>query len=93
MSAYSNTSTPSPTHLPEQRVAVWDPLVRLFHWSLVASFAVAWISAEEWGDLHEWAGYAAAALITFRLVWGLVGSHYARFGQFVRAPGTVFAGV
>jgi len=72
-------------------VRVWDPLVRVFHWSLVASFALAWISADEWDDLHIWAGYAAAALIAFRLVWGLVGSRYARFSQFVRAPGAVAA--
>lgn len=70
-------------------VKVWDPLVRVFHWSLVLSFAVAWISADEWKDLHEWAGYAAGALIAFRLVWGLVGPRYARFSQFVRKPSTV----
>jgi cytochrome b len=67
-------------------VRIWDPLVRVFHWSLVASFAVAWLSAEEWDDLHLWAGYAAAALVGFRLLWGIVGTRYARFGQFVRAP-------
>ena len=72
-------------------VRIWDPLVRVFHWSLVASFAIAWISAEEWNDLHQWAGYAAGALIGFRLLWGLVGTRYARFAQFVRAPGTVIA--
>ena len=72
-------------------VRIWDPLVRVFHWSLVASFAIAWISAEEWNDLHQWAGYAAGALITFRLLWGLVGTRYARFAQFVRSPGTVAA--
>jgi cytochrome b len=72
-------------------VKIWDPLVRVFHWSLVASFAIAWISAEEWNDLHQWAGYAAGALITFRLLWGLVGTRYARFAQFVRSPGTVAA--
>lgn len=72
-------------------VRVWDPLVRFFHWSLVASFAVAWISADEWDDLHIWAGYAAGALIAFRLVWGLLGPRYARFGQFVRSPGAVAA--
>ena len=72
-------------------VKVWDPLVRLFHWSLVASFAVAWISADEWDDLHNWAGYAAAALIAFRLLWGLIGPRYARFSQFVRSPGAVAA--
>ncbi|WP_378949746.1 cytochrome b/b6 domain-containing protein [Mesorhizobium sp. ANAO-SY3R2] len=68
-------------------VKVWDPLVRLFHWSLVASFAVAWLSADEVKNLHEWAGYAAAALIGFRLVWGVIGPRYARFTQFIRSPG------
>ena len=53
-------------------VRVWDPMVRLFHWALVASFAVAWATAEEWDDLHEWSGYAALALVAFRLLWGLV---------------------
>ncbi len=72
-------------------VKVWDPLVRAFHWSLVASFATAWASAEEWNDLHEWAGYAAAALVAFRLLWGLIGTRYARFAQFIRRPGTVAA--
>jgi cytochrome b len=65
---------------------VWDPLVRVFHWSLVASFAVAWLTADEVMTLHEWAGYAAAALIGFRLLYGLFGPHYARFSQFVRGP-------
>lgn len=75
--------------MPEKTTRVWDPLVRLFHWSLVVSFAIAWLTADEWGALHEWAGYAAAALITFRLVWGVIGPRYARFSQFLQAPGTV----
>lgn len=70
-------------------VRVWDPLVRLFHWGLVAAFTVAWLTAEESETWHEWAGYAAAGLIAVRLIWGLVGSHYARFAQFVRGPGAV----
>lgn len=70
-------------------VKVWDPAVRIFHWSLVTSFAVAWLSGDELERLHIWAGYAAAALIAFRLVWGLAGSRYARFGQFVRPPADV----
>ncbi|MBN1237973.1 MAG: cytochrome b/b6 domain-containing protein [Gammaproteobacteria bacterium] len=73
----------------EPSIKVWDPLVRLFHWSLAVSFAVAWLTAEDWRDLHEWAGYAAAALIAFRIVWGLVGPSYARFGSFLRSPVTV----
>ena len=72
-----------------QKVSIWDPFVRVFHWSLVASFAIAWLSADSWKDLHEWAGYCAALLIGARLVWGLTGSHYARFRQFIRSPATV----
>ena len=70
-------------------IKVWDPLLRAFHWSLVASFAIAWLSAEEMADLHIWAGYAVTALIAFRLAWGFVGPHYARFAQFVVSPGAV----
>jgi cytochrome b len=70
-------------------VKIWDPFVRIFHWSLVASFAVAWLSAEDWRALHEWAGYAAGSLIAFRLLWGIVGTRYARFRQFVRSPSAV----
>ena len=67
-------------------IRVWDPWVRLFHWSLVASFVVAWLSAQRWEDLHDGAGYVAGALVALRLVWGFAGSRYARFSQFVRSP-------
>lgn len=70
---------------------VWDPLVRIFHWSLVASFAIAWFTSEEIRTVHIWAGYAAAALISFRLIWGFAGTRYARFRQFVRSPLQVLA--
>jgi cytochrome b len=68
---------------------VWDPLVRIFHWSLVASFAVAWFTARVSADIHDGAGYLAAALVVVRLLWGALGSPYARFSQFVRGPATV----
>lgn len=77
--------------MTERTVRVWDPLVRLFHWCLVVSFAVAWLTADAWDDIHEWAGYAAAALAVFRIIWGVVGSRYARFTQFVRGPAAVAA--
>ncbi|WP_430475077.1 cytochrome b/b6 domain-containing protein [Thalassospira lucentensis] len=70
-------------------VKVWDPLVRVFHWGLVASFLVAWISAKQWNSAHEAAGYCAAGLVAFRLLWGAFGPHYARFAQFVRGPSDV----
>ncbi len=61
-------------------------MVRVFHWGLVAAFSVAYLSAEELDTVHEVSGYVVAALIAFRLVWGLVGSHYARFEEFLRGP-------
>lgn len=74
-----------------ETVRVWDPLLRLFHWALVISFAVAWLSSEESQGLHELAGYVVAGLLAFRLVWGLVGGRYARFSQFLRGPVTTLA--
>jgi len=71
------------------RARVWDPLVRLFHWSLVAAFAVAWLTADELQPVHEVAGYVVAGLIAFRIVWGLVGSRHARFAQFLRGPSAI----
>ncbi|PFG62266.1 cytochrome b [Thioclava sp. ES.031] len=69
------------------KVRVWDPLVRIFHWGLVAAFATAWFTADELQPVHEIAGYTVAGLVAFRLVWGLVGGRYARFTQFLRGPG------
>jgi cytochrome b len=62
--------------------------VRLFHWGLALSFAVAWLSANSLEYLHVWAGYAAGGLILIRFAWGWVGTPYTRFSQFVRPPKT-----
>ena len=72
----------------KQGVLVWDLPVRVFHWLLVISFAGAWITAESEAQqmLHYAFGYAACALILFRIVWGLVGTRYARFAQFIKGP-------
>jgi cytochrome b len=68
---------------------VWDPLVRFLHWSLVFSFGLAWLTSHRSDHIHHWAGYAAAALVLVRLVWGLLGPRYARFSHFVRRPEVV----
>ena len=70
---------------------VWDPFVRLFHWSLVLAFLVAWASGDELDKLHEVAGYVVAGLTVFRFAWGFVGTKHARFFDFVYRPSKVLA--
>lgn len=68
-------------------VPVWDRFVRVFHWTLVASFATAYFSTEHIGLLHKGAGYLALGLIGARIVWGFVApSRHARFADFVPTP-------
>ena len=69
-------------------IKVWDPLVRLFHWSLVAAFFIAYFTEDELQDVHVWAGYLIVGLLAVRLIWGVIGPHYARFNDFVRSPAT-----
>jgi cytochrome b len=76
---------------PSSKVRVWDPLVRVFHWGLIAAFATAWLTADELQPVHEIAGYTVAGLVAFRLVWGFVGSRYARFAQFLKGPSETLA--
>jgi cytochrome b len=85
-------------------ITVWDPLVRLFHWLLFASFCLAYLSQGELfehlqdrldGELlqlvHVWAGYTIAGLLLFRVAWGFVGTRHARFNDFVFGPVVVAA--
>lgn len=67
-----------------ERILVWDLPTRVFHWSFALSFAGAYLTAESerYRDVHLALGYVFAALLVFRLVWGLVGTRYARFSSF-----------
>lgn len=69
-----------------QTVKVWDPFVRVFHWSLVTCFLGAYLLGDESASWHRNLGYAALALVTARILWGFVGSRYARFSSFVPSP-------
>ncbi|HET8700540.1 MAG TPA: cytochrome b/b6 domain-containing protein [Nitrococcus sp.] len=68
-------------------IKVWDPVVRLFHWALVVAFFTAYfITEDDFLWLHTWAGYLILALLMVRIVWGFIGTRYARFSSFLTGP-------
>ncbi len=75
--------------VPDRTVRVWDPFVRVFHWSQAALIAVAWLTEDGPKTLHQTAGYIIAGMLALRVVWGFVGPRHARFSDFVRGPSTV----
>ncbi len=70
-------------------VSVWDPVVRVFHWTLVVTFFGAFTLADP-RNLHETLGYVAVSAVALRIVWGFVGTRNARFSGFVPGPATFF---
>jgi cytochrome b len=75
--------------MTDTRIRVWDPLVRLFHWSLVVTFTVAYFTGDEDNLVHIWSGYAVIGLVIFRILWGFIGSRHARFSDFLASPARV----
>ena len=70
-------------------VKVWDSFVRLFHWTVVVSFFIAYFTEDDVMWLHELAGYLILVLVIARIFWGVVGSHYARFTNIIYRPSIV----
>ncbi len=69
-----------------ERVKVWDPVVRLFHWTLLLAFAGAALTSFDLLKLHVFAGYVIGALVVIRVIWGFIAKGNARFSDFVRHP-------
>jgi cytochrome b len=71
-----------PNHSNRATVLVWDLPLRVFHWLLAGSFVGAFLTAESerWRDVHAVLGYTILAMVVFRLLWGVFGTRYARFG-------------
>ncbi|MCZ0812927.1 MAG: cytochrome b/b6 domain-containing protein [Pseudomonadota bacterium] len=78
-----------PDRAGQETVKVWDPLIRMGHWILVVAFATAYLTEGEPEWLHVRAGYAIAAVVALRILWGLVGPRRARFSDFVTGPARV----
>lgn len=67
----------------QNKVLVWDLPTRIFHWVLVVTFIVAYLSEDDFLTVHVWSGYLIAGLLVFRFVWGFMGNSYARFANFI----------
>ena len=71
------------------KVRVWDLPTRFFHWSLALGVICLSVSGLIGGNAMVWHfrfGYAVLSLLLFRLVWGLVGGRWSRFGAFIYTP-------
>ncbi len=74
------------------KVRVWDLPTRLFHWALVIGITGLAITGTLGGNAMAWHfrfGYTVLTLLLFRIVWGLVGGRWSRFGAFIYAPQSV----
>ena len=67
-------------------IKVWDPFVRLFHWSLVSAVIAQLVTAESYTSVHAVVGYFIVALLVLRILWGFIGPKYARFNNFIYPP-------
>lgn len=90
--ATANASTHPPADNPPKKAPIWDLPLRVFHWGLLVSVAGSMASGIN-GDMfwHEKLGLNVLGLLVFRIIWGFVGSHHARFHNFIRAPKAVIA--
>ena len=76
----------SPSNPKIRQVKVWDILVRFTHWTVAAGIMANLLFTEDGSDWHVYVGYTVVGLVVLRLLWGLVGTHYARFTNFFPTP-------
>lgn len=72
--------------VPNRPTRVWDPFVRIFHWSLVTCVLLNFFVVDDGETLHIWLGYTATGLVMARILWGFVGTRHARFADFFPTP-------
>lgn len=81
-------AAPLETAPPSRR---WDPVVKLTHWTIVGAILANGVITEEGSNPHIWVGYALAATLALRLIWGVIGPAEARFAAFPPSPGRALA--
>ncbi len=70
----------------KKQIVVWDWFVRVFHWSLLLLFFVAYLTGDDKGPLHRYVGYALLLLVIARICWGFLGTKHALFSDFICSP-------
>lgn len=94
----TQNSTINPMHEPDislsntpktRQVRVWDILVRVTHWAVAAGITANLLFTEEGSELHQYVGYTVVGLVVIRLLWGFVGTRYARFSDFFPTPARI----
>lgn len=84
---FNTSSTSKTAKTPKiKQVRVWDILVRVTHWTVAAGITANLFFTEDGSELHEYVGYTVVGLVVIRLLWGLVGTRYARFSDFFPTP-------
>jgi cytochrome b len=76
------------------KIRIWDLPTRLFHWLLIMAVIGSFVSVKLGGNAMIWHGrfgYFVLTLLFFRLIWGFVGTHHARFAQFIKSPQAILA--
>ena len=72
-------------------IHVWDVLVRTLHWTLVVTFSIAYLTEDNLMTLHVYSGYAVLIIVLIRTAWGLIGTRYARFSDFLYSPKAIIS--
>jgi cytochrome b len=84
-----NQNSSDENSVAKKTVKIWDLPVRVFHWSLVILFIAAYVTnylGPSYFNYHLWCGYAVIVLVSFRIIWGVIGTYHARFVNFLRDP-------
>ncbi len=84
------TGTPTPGPAP-RRVGVWDPIVRIFHWTVAGGVIANLTFLRHEEAPHIYVGYVVIAALIVRLGWGVLASGHARFASFVPGPRRLIA--
>lgn len=71
-------------------IKIWDPIVRIFHWTLVITFFIDYFTEEDLLTIHVWAGYILIGVLAVRIIWGFIGTKHARFSDFVVTPSVAY---